>query len=485
MDRETRLLAGGYALGLILIAGLLITAHSLSGQIIAAQVSDSTVINLAGRQRMLSQRMARDLLLLARDPGAAGAATHEARLKDSLASWKHVHRGLQVGDWKLRLPGRNSKRVSAMFARLEPHYQTIRRSLERWLYRKGSHGSDERRPVPATIQQLLVATDMYLAGMDEIVFRYDAEAAERVGKLKRREEYVLWGALGLLLLEALLIFSPLVRLVQRGRRKLEEVNEALKAELVERKRLETEREELARLKDDFISIASHDLKAPLTTVLAGASIVVEAIPPGKEMTDACHKLVQRIAVNGQVMKQIVEDFLDFQALEDRHVKLEVEEILVSEMLQGEVSRLSDYVGANGVEVGLDLAEGLGHCGLDPARVGQVTMNLLHNAIKFSPRGSRVVLHARRVEGMLEISVEDQGPGLLEDEMGRLFCKYARLSARPQTGEKSSGLGLAICKRLVDLHGGEIGARNNEDSGSTFWFQLPDQDSEPVSSPAAS
>lgn len=242
--------------------------------------------------------------------------------------------------------------------------------------------------------------------------------------------------------------------------------------MTRRAQLEAEREELTQVKDEFIAIASHDLKAPLTTVLAGATLVCDMVPPGTPMSASCHQLLQRIAANGEVMKQIVEDFLDFQALEDRQIRLDLEPTRVADLLQDVMGRLKDYARRNEVRVSLEPAAGLGVCGMDRHRVAQVTMNLLHNAIKFSPPGTKVELRARRVDDQVEVQVCDQGPGLRQDDMQRLFTKYARLSVSATSGEKSSGLGLAICKQLVQLHGGDIGARNNDEQGATFWFHLP-------------
>ena len=109
---------------------------------------------------------------------------------------------------------------------------------------------------------------------------------------------------------------------------------------------------------------------------------------------------------------------------------------------------------------------------DPARVDQVMQNLVGNALKFSSGGTRTTVRVTTSPSAVRFEVEDEGPGLTADDLTKLFRKHARLSNRPTGGEHSSGHGLAICKRMIELHGGRIGANNNPVRGSTFWFELP-------------
>jgi signal transduction histidine kinase len=109
---------------------------------------------------------------------------------------------------------------------------------------------------------------------------------------------------------------------------------------------------------------------------------------------------------------------------------------------------------------------------DDFRITQVLENLVGNAIKFCPRGARITVATRRDGDGLRCEVADTGPGIPEDELEQLFVEYANLSNRPTGSESSTGLGLSICKELVTLHGGEIGARNNPGGGAIFWFSLP-------------
>ena len=109
---------------------------------------------------------------------------------------------------------------------------------------------------------------------------------------------------------------------------------------------------------------------------------------------------------------------------------------------------------------------------DKSRLNQVLENFVSNAIKFSPQGEKVTVGTRKTESGILVEVRDSGPGLTDEDMEKLFVKYAKLSNMPTGGEKSSGLGLAICKKVIEIMGGKTGARNNPGGGATFWFELP-------------
>lgn len=258
---------------------------------------------------------------------------------------------------------------------------------------------------------------------------------------------------------------------------------------------------LAEQKDEFLAIASHDLKNPLSVVRGFAKMLNVLQPEGSPMTAESRDLVERIVRQTVTMERIVNDFLDFQAFEDGRLVLSPHPVNLHGIATEVVNALSEYAREKqvGVEVvdparpdgGPELPETTG----DELRLSQVVENLIGNALKFAAPGSRVTVQIRagvppppdrtlvqlgahvapNTPGVL-FEVIDTGPGIPEREKHRLFIKYARLSNRPTGGEKSSGVGLAICKLLIELHGGRIGAQNNAPPpGSTFWFWLPAAD----------
>jgi signal transduction histidine kinase len=172
------------------------------------------------------------------------------------------------------------------------------------------------------------------------------------------------------------------------------------------------------------------------------------------------------------MQKIIEDFLDFQALEDGQFKLTLEAVDVNELARAVLERNAAYAEKKRITPHLDVERGALLVNADKNRVNQVLENFVSNAIKFSPPGEQVTVGTRKTESGVLVEVRDSGPGFTEEDMKKLFVKYAKLGNMPTGGEKSSGLGLAICKKVVEIQGGKTGARNNPGGGATFWFELP-------------
>ncbi len=249
-------------------------------------------------------------------------------------------------------------------------------------------------------------------------------------------------------------------------------------ELETRNRLLQENNEqlckLGELKDEFLRMASHDLKNPLTCILGFASMIDSQTPPGTTMTAETHSWVARITTQCLVMQAIIEDFLDFHALEDGQIKLTLETVDINELVRNMFERNAAYAAKKHITLHLALEPGSLLLNADKSRLNQVLENFISNAIKFSPPGEQVIACTQKTERNVLVEVKDSGPGLTDEDMKNLFVKYAKLSNLPTGGEKSSGLGLAICKKLIEMQGGKTGARNNPKRGATFWFELPER-----------
>jgi signal transduction histidine kinase len=229
---------------------------------------------------------------------------------------------------------------------------------------------------------------------------------------------------------------------------------------------------LFKLKDEFLSIASHDLKNPLFVIVCQAYLIQSKVPPGTPMTEEAYDMINKISQHARTMQQIIADFLDFQSVEEGHIKLATKELDLNTIAQRIVENQQSYAADKDISLQFVPDEQLPCVTADGNRIEQVVQNLVGNALKFNPRGGEVEVRTHGLENAVLLEVSDRGPGLSPDDLQRVFNKYGKLSRTPTGGEKSSGLGLAICKKMVDLHGGEIGVRNNPDAGATFWFSLP-------------
>ncbi len=230
---------------------------------------------------------------------------------------------------------------------------------------------------------------------------------------------------------------------------------------------------LSQLKDEFIRIASHDLKNPLSTVMMAAHVVRERVPPGSVMMEQHYQMLSFIVKHSEEMQRIIRDFLDFQAMEDGGITLTLAATQVNTIAEETVQNNFDYANSKNISLNLALDSNLPEIIGDNARLRQVAQNLIGNAIKFCRPGASILVRTERYTRSVLFEVVDSGPGLKPEDLQNAFAKYARLSNKPTGDETSTGLGLAICKQMIELHDGQIGMRNNTPNpGATFWFSLP-------------
>lgn len=229
---------------------------------------------------------------------------------------------------------------------------------------------------------------------------------------------------------------------------------------------------LAEARDQFVRIASHDLKNPLSVILASAKILENDAAIASSLNSQGHQLIEMILRNAARMQEFIEDFLDFQAVKDGQLKLELGATDVNMVAEEAVRNNLEYARRKGIEFVVDLSPEVPLINADRARLAQVAHNLVSNAVKFCPEGASAVVRTRVSGDGVAFEISDSGPGLTDEDMKQVFRMYARLSNKPTGGETSSGLGLAISKYMIDLHGGEIGAANNPAGGATFWFRVP-------------
>ena len=223
-------------------------------------------------------------------------------------------------------------------------------------------------------------------------------------------------------------------------------------------------------KNRLIGIVAHDLRNPLGTIRGLGEILLAeeiALPPHDRQT-----IVQDIFGQAGYMLTLVNDLLDISLIESGALTLSTEIIDLSEFLTslvGHHMRLAYSTKRSSVVLGETAPQRI-KC--DPIRLRQVVDNLVTNAVKFSPPGSRTVVDVNEIGQALRVAVKDEGPGIPEGEQAQLFEYFCRASTVPTSNEKSTGLGLAISARIIKAHGGEIGVTSRPGSGATFWFTLP-------------
>ncbi|MDB5096611.1 MAG: signal transduction histidine kinase [Cyanobacteria bacterium RYN_339] len=228
---------------------------------------------------------------------------------------------------------------------------------------------------------------------------------------------------------------------------------------------------LDQLKADFLNAASHELRTPLTSIKGYAEFLEDGV--GGQLTPTQRDHVYQIQAGTQRLRRIVDDMLDFARLEAGVFQLQPLRTDLGKVIEQEVASLRPL--AQEKQVVLELRGLVPSVPLvatvDPLRIGQVLLNLVGNAIKFTPAGGHVAVEAKGDAGSLRVEVRDTGIGIPADCHERVFEKFYQVNPSSTREHGGAGLGLAISKALVEAHGGEIGLHSVPGEGSTFWFAL--------------
>lgn len=229
---------------------------------------------------------------------------------------------------------------------------------------------------------------------------------------------------------------------------------------------------MACIKDDIVRFASHDLKKPLIVMMDIAEVLKEDIQSGKPLPEDTLEMIDVLIKTGSNMKNIISGFLDQEVMRQGKEERDYQPLDLNKIVQTSVISNKDYADRKEIDLRQTLDPGLPTVAANEFRLLQILENLIGNAMKYCPRGSTVDVVTRREDNEMFVEIKDNGPGLQEDDFPKLFIKHATLSNQPTGNETSSGVGLALCKQLIKLDNGDIGARNNPDAGVTFWISLP-------------
>jgi len=227
--------------------------------------------------------------------------------------------------------------------------------------------------------------------------------------------------------------------------------------------------ELNELKNKFLGIAAHDLRNPIFSI-RGFSEMLLAGDIGPVNEDQLEFLTM-INTASQQMFDLVNDLLDVSVIESGKLTLRLTRGSLKDLLKERLKIMMIAGQKKEINLHTDLQD-VSNFDFDRDRIAQVLDNLLSNAIKFSPTGSKVHITLSQTSNHAQIDVRDEGPGLSEEDQSKLFGTFQKLSAAPTGGEKSTGLGLSIVKKIIEAHRGSIEVKSQVGSGSTFSFRIP-------------
>lgn len=230
--------------------------------------------------------------------------------------------------------------------------------------------------------------------------------------------------------------------------------------------------ELQRLnsyKDELLGMAAHDLRNPLN---ANAAFITFLLEDPESLGENNLLLLERLKSTSDYMLRLVENVLDFSAIQSGKVRLQLKETVIGELVTSVLLTSRILAEAKGVEVQYTIEPAIPNLQLDSIKIMQALQNLVSNAVQYSPPGTIVEVRVRAEAAFVVMEVEDHGPGIPAEEIPSLFKPFTRLSTVKFSRQRSVGLGLAITKRLVEAHGGTISVVSEVGEGSTFTMKLP-------------
>jgi signal transduction histidine kinase len=230
----------------------------------------------------------------------------------------------------------------------------------------------------------------------------------------------------------------------------------------------TEKLAAQKLRQQFVAMVSHDLRTPLTSVQASLELVASGSfgrlsETGMQQLGRAERSLERLI-------KLINDLLDSERVESGTFVVDRRSTSLLQVVDRAIECIRESAAAADITVKnkvVDLS-----CFIDEDRIVQVLVNLLGNAIKFSPSGSTIVIETQTTRDFVKVRVVDQGRGIPQDMLPHVFEKFMQVDKSDGTRGKGFGLGLSICKSIVDQHGGKIGVYSEEGQGATFWFSLP-------------
>lgn len=234
----------------------------------------------------------------------------------------------------------------------------------------------------------------------------------------------------------------------------------------------TARVELERMKTNFLSVVSHELKTPLHSIKG----FVEIILLGKTgpVNELQRDFLGTVKEQTNQLQRLISDLLEFSRMEAGQIKLRMEPLAIGELVADVAAKLAPQAANGQVSIVNQVAESFAIIEADPMRIEQVVTNLVDNAIKFTPPGGAISMHGYADDDLVELRVSDTGIGIPPEEQQRIFDRFYQVDGGSSRLYKGTGLGLSICKHIVEHHGGRIWVESPgaDGQGATFCFRLP-------------
>jgi signal transduction histidine kinase len=225
-----------------------------------------------------------------------------------------------------------------------------------------------------------------------------------------------------------------------------------------------------RHKSEFLASMSHELRTPLNAIIGFSEVLQERM--FGELNAKQAEYVGDIVASGRHLLALINDILDLSKIEAGRMELQLVPFSLPASIEDTLTLVRERAARQGIALELDVHERVDEVVADERKIKQVLLNLLSNAVKFTPAGGRVGVRVALADGMVEIAVRDSGIGIAPQDQEAIFEEFRQVGADEARKREGTGLGLALARRFVELHGGKIWVESAVGRGSTFTFTLP-------------
>ena len=222
-------------------------------------------------------------------------------------------------------------------------------------------------------------------------------------------------------------------------------------------------------KSEFLAKMSHELRTPLNAIIGFSEVLSEKM--FGELNEKQEEYSNDIHASGQQLLSLINDILDLSKIEAGRMELELSDFHFPTAVDNALMLVRERAGRRSIALQLNVDQRLGEVRADERKVRQVVLNLLSNAIKFTPEGGRIEVGAVTKDGVVEVSVSDTGVGIAPEDQEAVFEEFRQVGTADKKVE-GTGLGLTLCRKFVELHGGRIWVKSELGAGSTFTFTIP-------------
>jgi len=440
------------ALAFLILVGWSTFAYFTMHSLIVSQKHYGKLINLSGKQRMLSQKAALHVQLVAMQREDTGI------LKALLQEMERDHVFIEES-----LSSEKLKQIYFGKDRLDAQVERFFAMIEHFI----------KAPSPALEMPITEYSFGLLASLSEAVSMFETENETIVNELQKRERFIYIGTLITLVLEAVLIIMPMIRAQNRY---LEELEESVKERTNELADAMWRAEEATKAKTLFLANMSHEIRTPMNAIMG----FVEQLGRG-EKDPTRLKYLAIIRNSSKTLLRVINDILDLSKIESGKIEIESHPCQLHYLFEDTIAIFSEPFREKKIRFRTEIDAELPRCILtDHVRLKQVVSNLLGNAVKFTPEGGTVTLKVTYDpdKSRMFCSVEDTGIGIAEEKLSTIFRAFEQEDSSTTRKYGGTGLGLSISAKLIQLMGGELGVASKAGEGSRFSFDLPAELCEP-------